>query len=673
MKAEDEVILAERPYVYSDLVRSKDIRTVTITRVTQDLIECVLQTQAVAESGYAALSYVWGSEDKPFRILVRHTSGKVHGHIAITRNLDQAMRDLWASPDVVDRTFWIDQICINQDGAEKNDQVAMMGDIFLHADCVLTYAGPEKADATQRNRGVELLKILREHFAPNFEMLSRDGYGRSTTFPNFPVQGLSAKIVSSVSEADWQWLVGLCFGEYVTRLWIVQEQTLNQNLQLVQGRHVYDWNEVTSIALLWYFMIIPFAPLAQYWRTNPSYRGLSHDYVIQSILTIWNKRNFGRSIEHAPKLMDNIRVHGFYLRCRDPRDRIYALLSLSADTAELGIDIDYSKSPAQIFHQTSVVLLRADVWSIDMLSWTCRRDNLADDGIPSWAIRNPRPILLSANSSPPGLYAVHPKRPLTRQLQFRENDSVLVARGRIITCVTRSVQPFYISESMILEWWDESCMRSMIEVSEMLAATLTADEVNKTNVVALFYALQSGGTLSDAGQFSGAELHHLYCLLRDLSRPRDAEWPKPALEYLPDQAQQEYKSRMRGPLDFISSIGRMLDAEGICHSSVDEPATPEELITSQKAKRYNRFNGRAFCMTDSGALCTVGNVAHKGDVIATIEGSDRFWALRPASPATLGVSMRYRIVGDAWVYGMMHGEAYAGLNPDIVDGEIELI
>jgi hypothetical protein len=54
------------------------------------------------------------------------------------------------------------------------------------------------------------------------------------------------------------------------------------------------------------------------------------------------------------------------------------------------------------------------------------------------------------------------------------------------------------------------------------------------------------------------------------------------------------------------------------------------------------------------------------DVITALEGADRLFILRP-------VDNRYQPIGDAYVHGLMYGEAYRGLDLDEVDYDIELI
>lgn len=100
-----EAGLQEQPYVYSALKLHDNIRTVMITKVTEDHIECLLKEQSSSNGGYAALSYVWGSEDRPHRAMVCTESGHCLGYISLTKNLNSALRDLWASSDVQNKTF----------------------------------------------------------------------------------------------------------------------------------------------------------------------------------------------------------------------------------------------------------------------------------------------------------------------------------------------------------------------------------------------------------------------------------------------------------------------------------------------------------------------------------------------------------------------------------------
>jgi hypothetical protein len=67
--------------------------------------------------------------------------------------------------------FWIDQICIHQEGEEKGHQVGLIGQIYKNAVRVITYMGPAGDEEVERE-GERLLVRLDRHFAPNYKLLS---------------------------------------------------------------------------------------------------------------------------------------------------------------------------------------------------------------------------------------------------------------------------------------------------------------------------------------------------------------------------------------------------------------------------------------------------------------------------------------------------------------------
>ena len=95
----------------------------TISDCDQDLFE-----------HYVALSYVWGSTDNLQTIILEGCQ------FQITKNLHNALHDI-RDPFRVIR-LWVDAICINQqDGNERNQQVALMGQIYSIARHTIIYLG----------------------------------------------------------------------------------------------------------------------------------------------------------------------------------------------------------------------------------------------------------------------------------------------------------------------------------------------------------------------------------------------------------------------------------------------------------------------------------------------------------------------------------------------------
>ncbi len=68
---------------------------------------------------------------------------------------------------------------------------------------------------------------------------------------------------------------------------------------------------------------------------------------------------------------------------------------------------------------------------------------------------------------------------------------------------------------------------------------------------------------------------------------------------------------------------------------------------------------RSFCTTQQGRIGNCMHEAKEGDVIAAFQGADFVCIVR--------------LVGDIYVYGLMSGEAYQGIDPDKVDYDIILV
>ncbi|KAK4123075.1 hypothetical protein N657DRAFT_664174 [Parathielavia appendiculata] len=119
----------------------------------------------VAAQPYETLSYVWG---EPTRRWPLDCNGK---ELLVTKNCHEALVNLRSR--FFPRTLWIDAICINQAGtdeatAERNGQVAMMGEIYLKATRVLIWLGAPAQDATtsclaMSDQGSGALKICKRH------------------------------------------------------------------------------------------------------------------------------------------------------------------------------------------------------------------------------------------------------------------------------------------------------------------------------------------------------------------------------------------------------------------------------------------------------------------------------------------------------------------------------
>ena len=91
---------------------------------------------------YEALSYAWGSTEKPCIILMGQDE------LRITENLYNALRYLRNC--FFDRIIWVDSVCIDQqNNQEKTDQILFMRHIFSQASHVIVWLGLAEDDGAQ--------------------------------------------------------------------------------------------------------------------------------------------------------------------------------------------------------------------------------------------------------------------------------------------------------------------------------------------------------------------------------------------------------------------------------------------------------------------------------------------------------------------------------------------
>lgn len=122
---------------------------------------------------YDALSYVWGSPDKPRSIFIREpkaTSGNnatSETSLRVTGNLHEALSRL--RNRTIARILWIDAVCINQqDEREKEEQIQFMAKIYGQASRVVVWLGEAADDSDRalqeiRTAGSKKLEIFSSH------------------------------------------------------------------------------------------------------------------------------------------------------------------------------------------------------------------------------------------------------------------------------------------------------------------------------------------------------------------------------------------------------------------------------------------------------------------------------------------------------------------------------
>lgn len=138
-------------FQYAPLPRSTEkTRLIVLSAgVGEDQLDCNTVHMHLTEPGaYETISYCWGSPNAGISI-------KLDGHrFAISANAAAALHGMRLPTQ--NRYLWIDALCIDQQNeAERNHQVGIMGKIYASATCNLIHLGGEHEAAQKAKFAIQ--------------------------------------------------------------------------------------------------------------------------------------------------------------------------------------------------------------------------------------------------------------------------------------------------------------------------------------------------------------------------------------------------------------------------------------------------------------------------------------------------------------------------------------
>ncbi|KAI0534298.1 HET-domain-containing protein [Xylaria digitata] len=376
----------------------------------------LLQTSLQEAPPYKALSYAWGNPNTNRVILVDDVG------IRIPENLFNALITL--RPSKFPILMWIDYLCINQrNDTEKAWQVALMGDIYRRADQVLAWLG---CGDSESQRALEYLdEFGAEAYLCGFyhDLHIGDTIWRKLAilYSTHPAPFIFDSIITRLNRVGmyvpifmklWNlfhkingWIgEGNCFPiremkkllerPWFGRVWVLQEIALSQEAIFICGDLKINRKRLAA-AMNAYQCFTGVV----YGRTND--RGPLNLYHCHIVLS----GGFFRAImmSNAPRVKmsgfpliallrltcvgsPNPQKHGpHHLDSSDPRDKIFALLSLASDRKDLsekGVSPNYTKSYREVYTLTTSVLLQQG--HISLLSLIQPHSSSTRGNLPSW-------------------------------------------------------------------------------------------------------------------------------------------------------------------------------------------------------------------------------------------------------------------------------------------------
>lgn len=214
---------------------------------------------------------------------------------------------------------WIDAICIDQvDILEKNQQVSIMSRIFSSAAFVLVWLGDEKDNSDRA-----------------MQDLAR---GVGWRFRQKPGKVVQRAVRALFRRSYWSrlWIVSeffhakdilICCGSKCVKLQIVS--------RWFNGQHCFEGQDASAKSLI-----------------GPAYAILNHRFDWNANLT----KGPALLTNESRSLLSIVLQRFITLKCRDPRDKVYGLLSLvgkyddsNSAGKDLGITVDYNRSTHDLY------------------------------------------------------------------------------------------------------------------------------------------------------------------------------------------------------------------------------------------------------------------------------------------------------------------------------------
>ena len=547
---------------------------------------------------YEALSYVWGGPPGPNTIVVRNQ------HVHVTSNLESALRHLRYQDHA--RVLWIDALCINQDDLrERNHQVRQMRFIYQFASRVIVWLGPADSKADKKN--VDHIFRFASDETLHWTLPSPEGaFG-----PHDQYIGAGPLLFVFFNKPWWK------------RIWTVQEAAVASELTYICG-HTLIPSEI--------MMKVAKSCLRHMGKCcNPFAGGLwslDLETRMKKIMELEDLRDVGR----RPDFLDVFQMNR-YRDATNPRDMIYGLMGLTEGMDEniiryeATVQATYEQSTLEIINKTGKLDVFSQIlgypdWTEDAYHILQDRWGSGVEKLPSWVpdwSRKYKHTYLSAVS-------VRQKRQkLFRAEKDTRANVRYIAPGRLLVEGLDLLQIKQLGR-------EKPPMAQHVAIWSSWREMARVDNDPDRHYVA-------GGTILNAFWRTLC----LDCSLDDAKDPLRRATTDDGLVH----DEWWWNCIVEQNAESFEEKGQLMNPAACCSRF---QKTANDLCTD-----------RCFFMSSSGYIGLVPSTTMIGDRVCVLTGGRTPYILRPSHKKTVedvSDSPEYTFVGDAYVHGLMDGEAF---------------
>lgn len=558
---------------------------------------------------YIALSYAWGSPAKTHSIYLDDKLAM------ISKNLSIALQHLEQEYSILN--IWVDAICVDQDNeTEKNHQVKLMANIFRSASRVLVWLGRSQDNSddaldTLSRMGYEAQQLLaaHQHQGGRVSLIDWTQPGIKGVLDVMRTRWFSG----SINHSSFTAIECLFLRPWFRRVWVLQEAALNKDVTFVCGTKAVNKESLclgVSILLVLAIELCTSNPSVA--RDTPLWGTLSGaNFIFRRTMNLVasDKKEFRLE---TLLLHTATNLGEWAYESTDPRDRIFALLGLSSDSAALGVSADYSRECKTVYLEVAEKLL-SQSRTLDIMYAVIgqKRVKYMPSWVPDWSTSKPatfglRPLRRFSASGP--LSTSFP------EFTTDESGNRLLALSGCKFDTVKTVMP--------LQWDPQWC-------SNFYHETRAGEFIHSLRNFGI-----SNGTASDS--------------VHDVT---DALWKTPIADcdafFHPSRgARPAASAAMKASFDAFVGI-RQGDSKW--REIASRPYL--HVMSLISAQRRLFISSRGYYGLGDESL-------QAGDVVCLLFGGDSPFLSRETDEG------RYELVGEAYVHGIMHG-GFLVTNPPI--------
>ncbi|CAG8958001.1 hypothetical protein HYFRA_00000344 [Hymenoscyphus fraxineus] len=630
---------------------------------------------------YEALSYTWGnpfssisetqvSATSTFTILLNGN------RFPIGFNLEGALRFL--RYEERERILWIDALCIDQgNDEEKSCQVRAMSRIYRNAGCVLAWLGSgdrhaelafETLDVLYWVAGRRFVEFCSASYGVAFGGISEQQIARllmdSLGFPEdvagcldgftsirlergeleMPIEGFiqstwpssdTTRFVNDIlfhheilaESSELQSRINsirevFSFRSYWDRLWVLQEQLMAKNLLILCGHHQL---QIHKMSLIRWFLDVE----------SPS-GFLTPRELGGCLINLVDTHGFVlRRKEDKMSLAKLVQTYG-HRTCLDPRDVIFSLLGVAAP---IDVEIDYSRSVQDVFRRATRKMIEQegnlDILCNDPKLSTALQDRLGDQKahgyIPSWVpnfgVSFSTNYFIAEGATYDAQYYKAGGSKVTRKVSSvsHTDENILILRGFTFDQIKTTHPRQYVGNAERSPYWSAS----------------NTWEPNVLDALRKYWDTARSWWLSTSTHQIPEEKFWKTLLL---DRYRDHSNYTPRISHT-TSSRLNFENDIKQAIDTSSPPPRLLD----CLAEMSE--------------------GKSCCITRNGGMAMVVGDVEVGDVVFVPRNCSCCLVLRPLVGGMFE-GKRFRLVGPAYVHGIMDGEVVEMMERMGVDEEV---